>query len=87
MEEKEKKDLIMKGNIRFLILILAIYGITLLANLIMSFSLFFSENETMTALQYEEMLKHDAILSFGLTVIVITVLWKGLKKTFERLTE
>ena len=51
----------------------------------MSFSLFFSENETMTALQYKEMLKHDAILSFGLTIIVIAVLWKGLKKTFERL--
>tara|TARA_B100001059_G_C17798057_1_gene564350 strand:- start:1018 stop:1254 length:237 start_codon:yes stop_codon:yes gene_type:complete len=75
----------MKGNFRFLILILAVYGITWLANLIMSFSLFFSENETMTALQYKEMLKHHAILSFGLTIIVIAVLWKGLKKTFERL--
>jgi hypothetical protein len=75
----------MKGNFRFLILILAMYGITCLANLIMSFRLFFSENETMTALQYKEMLKHDAILSFGLTIIVIAVLWKGLKKTFERL--
>tara|TARA_B100000497_G_C7690771_1_gene419871 strand:+ start:707 stop:943 length:237 start_codon:yes stop_codon:yes gene_type:complete len=75
----------MKGNFRFLILILAMYGITWLTNLIMSFRLFFSENETMTALQYKEMLKHDAILSFGLTIIVIAVLWKGLKKTFERL--
>jgi hypothetical protein len=66
----------MKGNFRFLILILAVYGITWLANLIMSFSLFFSENETMTALQYKEMLKHDAILSFGLTIIVIAVFGK-----------
>ena len=75
----------MKGNFRFLILILAMYGITWLTNLIMNFRLFFSENETMTALQYKEMLKNDAILSFGLTIIVIAVLWKGLKKTFERL--
>ena len=77
----------MKGNFQFLILLLAIYGTSLLANLMMSFSLFFSENETMTILQYKEMLKHDAILSFGLTIIVIAVLWKGLKRTFDRLTK
>jgi Na+/melibiose symporter-like transporter len=77
----------MKGNFQFLILLLAIYGTSLLANLTMSFSLFFSENETMTILQYKEMLKHDAILSFGLTIIVIAVLWKGLKRTFDRLTK
>ena len=76
----------MKGNFQFLVQLLAMYGTTLLANLMMSFSLFYSENETMTILQYKEMLKHDAILSFGLTLIVIAVLWKGLKRTFERLT-
>ena len=78
---------LMKGNFQFLILLLAIYGTSLLANLTMSFSLFFSENETMTILQYKEMLKHDAILSFGLTIIVIAVLWKGLKRTFEKLKD
>jgi hypothetical protein len=77
----------MKGNFQFLVQLLAIYGTTLLANLMMSFSLFFSENETMTILQYKEMLKHDAILSFGLTIIVIAVLWKGLKRTFEKLKD
>ena len=75
----------MKGNFQFLVQLLAIYGTTLLTNLTISFNSFFCENETMTGLQYKEILKYDAILSFGIVLIVIAVLWKGLKKTFERL--
>jgi hypothetical protein len=72
---------------RFIILILAMYGATLLTNLTISFNSFFYENETMTGLQYKEILKHDAILSFGFVLIVVAVLWKGLRRTYEKLRD
>ncbi len=77
----------MKGNLRFIILILTMYGITLLTNLTMSLNSFFNENETMNGLQYKEILKHDAMLSFGIVVIVVIILWRGLKKTCQILSE
>ena len=77
----------MNLKIRFIILILAMYGTTLLTILTMSLNSFFNENETMNGLQYKEILKHDAMLSFGIVVIVVIILWRGLKKTYQILGE
>lgn len=37
----------------------------------------------MNGLQYKEILKHDAILSFGIVVIVVIILYSGLKKRIK----
>lgn len=37
----------------------------------------------MNGLQYKEILKQDAMLSFGIVVIVVIILYSGLKKRIK----